>query len=69
MEYLFFLSLFVLRERERTHVHTSKGRGGERGRERIPNRLCSVSVEPDMGLGPMNHEVMTWAEIRSLSLN
>ena len=35
----------------------SKGRA-ERGRERIPIRLCTVSTEPDAGLKLTNHEIM-----------
>ena len=31
----------------------------ERGRERIPSRLHTVSVEPDMGLKPTSQEIMT----------
>ena len=31
----------------------SRERERERGRERISSRLCTVSVEPDVGLGPM----------------
>ena len=34
------------------------GRGRQRGRERIPNRLHTVSSEPDMGLDPLYHEIM-----------
>ena len=38
-------------------------RGGEReresGRERIPDSLCTVSSEPDVGLEHTNHEIMT----------
>ena len=41
--------------------------GAERGRERIPSRLCRVSTEPDEGLNPTNREIMTWAEIESLA--
>ena len=26
------------------------------------SRLWAVSTEPDMGLKPMNHEIVTWAE-------
>ena len=48
-------------------------RGGERGRERererIPSRLHAVSTEPDIGLDLGNHEIMTWAETRSGTLN
>ena len=31
----------------------------ERGRERIPSRLYTVSVEPDAGLELTNCEIMT----------
>ena len=31
----------------------------ERERERIPSRLHTVSTEPDMGLDPMNYEIMS----------
>ena len=44
-----FLSLFILREREG---------------ERILSRLHIVSTEPNMGFKLMNHEIMTWAEIK-----
>ena len=27
--------------------------------ERIPSRLCAVSAEPNAGLEPTNHEIMT----------
>ena len=40
------------------HKHASRG-GAEREGERIPSRLCTVSVEPDAGLKPVNHEIMT----------
>ena len=36
-----------------------QGRGKERGRERIPRRLCTHSVEPDVGLDLTEHEIMT----------
>ena len=32
---------------------------GERERERSPSRVCSVSPEPDVGLEPMNSEMVT----------
>ena len=41
----------------------------ERERERIPSRLRVVSTEPDTGLHLMNHEIMSWAEIKSRTLN
>ena len=31
----------------------------ERERERIPSRLHTVSMVPDTGLKPTNHEIMT----------
>ena len=45
-----------MREREKGGV---EGEGQkERGRERIPNRLCTVSREPAEGLELKNHEIM-----------
>ena len=35
------------------------GRERERGRERIPSRLCSVSTEPNVELELTNHEITT----------
>ena len=41
-------------------MSASEGEGQrERERERIPSRLCTVSTEPDAGLDPMGHEIMT----------
>ena len=34
-------------------------KGREKGIERILFRLHAVGTEPDAGLGPMNHEIMT----------
>ena len=44
---------------ERGKTRKWKGRAGDEGDERIPSRLCAVSPEPDMGLKPMNCEIMT----------
>ena len=33
--------------------------GIEKGRQRIPSRLCTISAEPDVGLELRNHEIMT----------
>ena len=41
----------------------------ERGRERILSRLCAVSAEPDVGFDLMNHEILTWAKIKSQMIN
>ena len=51
------------RERERERARAGKGQR-EWERERIPN-----SIEVDEGLKPMNHAIMTWAEIKSRMLN
>ena len=55
-EWFFFLMfiLFILRERKRERVRVGEGQ-----RERIPSRLHSVSVEPDVRLKPTNCEIMT----------
>ena len=37
----------------------------ERGRERIPSRLCAVSVEPDVGPDPPNCEILALAKTKS----
>ena len=31
------------------------------------SRLYAVSTEPDVGLEPTNHEIMTWAEVGCLT--
>ena len=41
----------------------SRGRA-EREGDRTPSRSPTVSTEPDVGLDPMNCEIMTWAEIK-----
>ena len=40
---------------------SASGGGAERdrGRQKITSRLHTASTEPDAGLYPMNHEVMT----------
>ena len=50
------------RERERKRQRDRKRqreRKRQRDRERIPSRLYNVSTEPDVGLEPMNCEIMT----------
>ena len=46
-----------------------KERERDRERERIPNKLPTVSAEPDAGLELMNSKIMTWAEIKNQMLN
>ena len=57
-----------MREREGHRERKSRGRGREGERE-IPSRLHAVNTEPDVGLEPTSHEIMTWAEINSRRLN
>ena len=35
---------------KRLYFFRAGGRGKERGRARIPSRLCAVSIQPDAGL-------------------
>ena len=44
--FIFNFYLFILREREREH---KGGRARERGREGIPSRICTDSMEPHVG--------------------
>ena len=54
------------------HVQ-EQGRGRERERERERERkfqaASTLSAEPDTGLNLTNHEIVTWAEIKSRMLN
>ena len=45
------------------------GREAEREGDTEPegSGLSAVSTEPDAGLEPTNHEIMTWAEVRRLT--
>ena len=61
-----FIYLFWERERE---IESEQERGREREGDRIPNRIHTVSTEPDAGLKPTNCEIMTWIEIKSQALN
>ena len=63
----FFKCLFIYFERESKHKWW--GKGTQREGESIPSRLHAVSAKADMGLELMNHEITTWAEIKSQRLN
>ena len=65
--FLVFTLLFLMFifERDREWV----GRGRERGRQRIPRGLHTVSAQPNVGLELMNCKTMTWAEIKGRMLN
>ena len=54
---------FWERERERQSV---SGGGAEREGDtesEAGSRLWAVSTQPNTGLEPMNHEIMTWGEV------
>ena len=53
---LFNVYFLILRESERGR---ERERERERGRERIESRLLVVSAESNMGLDPMNCEILT----------
>ena len=57
IHFLRFLKVYLFILRGRTEQ--GRGRERERGRERIPSRLCAVSTEADVGLDTTNHEIMT----------
>ena len=54
-----FLFFNVYCDREREHMCASGGGGRERGRERIPSRLCTVRAEPNAGLKLTKLEIIT----------
>ena len=45
---------------------SERGRGRERGGQKIWSGLCVDSREPDVGLELTNCEIMTWAEVSRL---
>ena len=56
------LSFFNVYFRERETKRETKREQGwskERGRHRIQSRLRTASIEPDAGLEPTNHKIMT----------
>ena len=64
--FIFFkVYLFILRERKRENKW---GRGRERRKERESQAGSILSVQ-SLGLDLTNREIMTWAEIKSRSLN
>ena len=61
----FKVYLFILREGE-----NESDRGAEREGERENlKRLHTVSAETNAGLEPTNYEIMSWAKIKSRTLN
>ena len=60
--FFYFNVYLFLKERDRARVDEEQ-REGDRESE-AGSRLWAVSTEPDAGLELMNHEIMTWAEVR-----
>ena len=61
-QFFFFLFFLILREteRERERERERENAGGtETGGERIPIRLHTISIEPNVGPELMNYETMT----------
>ena len=56
--FFFNAYFFILREREGARARSGEGQR-QRGRERIPSRLRAVRAEPDAGLDPTGHEIVT----------
>ena len=64
--FLFFNVYLFLRERNRAQA----GEGQKERETQNPeagSSLWAVSTEPNTGLEPMNHEIMTWAKVRRLA--
>ena len=61
--------IYLFWEREGSICVSEKGRVRERGRKRISCRLSTISTEPIMALNLTNCKNMTWAEIKSQTLN
>ena len=60
-----------LRERESERQRQSMSRGGAEwegdSESEADSRLWAHSTEPNVGLEPMNREIMTWAKVRCLT--
>ena len=52
--------MFILFLRDRVQVGEEQREGDTESE--AGSRLWAVSTEPDTGLEPTNHEIMTWAE-------
>ena len=63
---LFFNVLFIFWRRERERQSMSRGGAEREGNTEFEagSRLYALSTEPNVELEPMNHEIMTWAEVR-----
>ena len=65
-----FIYFWERETKTETETETEQGRGRERERQNLkqaPGSELAVSTEPDEGLEPTNHEIVTWAEVRRLT--
>ena len=59
-----FLMIIYIWERERERNRAQEWAERERDKEsKAGSRLWAVSTEPDVGLEPLNHEIVTWAKV------
>ena len=66
---IYFLMFLFIFERETEH-EWRRGRKREEDTDaEAASRLWDVSTEPDVGLELLNHEIMTWAEVRHNQLS
>ena len=54
-------------ERTKERTWTGEGQREKETESKAGSRLWAVSTEPDVGLEPMNREVMTWAKVECLT--
>ena len=63
----FFNVVLFLRERETDRVWAGVGQRERETESEAGSRLWVVSIEPNVGLEPVIHEIMTWAKVRHLT--
>ena len=61
--------MFIFEKREHMHTNMQVGKGRQMGRLRIQSGFHADSRDPDVGLELTNHEIMTWAKIKSQTPN
>ena len=65
----FFFNVYFWERETETETECELGRHRERGdtEPEAGSTLQAVSTEPDVGLEPMNREIMTWAKVGCLT--
>ena len=64
---IFFFMLIYFWERQSMSRRRAEREGDTESEPGSRLWVVSISSEPDTGLKPMNHEMMTWAEVRRLT--